>query len=88
MACGCPVASSAKGALAEVSGEAALTFDPETPASLARSIDQIVYQSELRRTLTSAGKRLSARYTWQACAQRHLEIYARVADPSRSSQGR
>jgi len=83
MACGCPVASSARGALCEVSGEAALRFDPDSSGALAGSIDRIVYQSELRGTLVAAGRRLSARYNWETCARRHVEIYARARDTSR-----
>ena len=87
MACGCPVASSGRGALGEVSGEAALQFDPDSPEALAGSIDRIVYQSELRSRLVAAGRRLSSRYNWEACARRHVEIYARARDTSRP-QGR
>ncbi|HEX2396927.1 MAG TPA: glycosyltransferase family 1 protein [Solirubrobacteraceae bacterium] len=83
MACGCPVASSGRGALDEVSGEAALRFDPESSDALADSIDRIVYQSELRSRLVAAGRRLSARYNWEACARRHVEIYARARDTPR-----
>jgi len=80
MACGCPVATSAAGALGDLPADAALRFDPATTASIARSIEQIVYHSGLRSTLIAAGKRVAANFTWQACAQRHIEIYARVAD--------
>jgi glycosyltransferase involved in cell wall biosynthesis len=83
MACGCPVASSGRGALDEVSGEAALRVDPESPEALAGSIDRILYESELRTRLVAAGRRLSARYNWEACARRHVEIYARARDTSR-----
>jgi glycosyltransferase involved in cell wall biosynthesis len=83
MACGCPVASSGRGALGEVSGEAALRFDPESPEALADSIYRIVYQSRLRSRLVAAGRRLSARYNWEACARRHVEIYARARDTPR-----
>lgn len=83
MACECPVAVSGRGALGEISGEAALRFDPESPEALAGSIYRIVYQSELRSRLVAAGRRLSARYNWEACARRHVEIYARARDTSR-----
>ena len=83
MACGCPVAVSGCGALGEVSGEAALRFDPESSGALAGSIDRIVYESELRSRLVAAGRRLSARYNWETCARRHVEIYARARDTSR-----
>jgi len=82
MACGCPVATSGAGALGDLPAPAALRFDAATPGPIVRSIEQIVYQSELRRTLIQAGRRHSERFTWPACAERHTEIYARVAHTS------
>ena len=78
MACGCPVASSGRGGLWEASGEAALQFDPERPEEIAGAIEQLVGDAERRARLVAAGLGLAARYTWQAAAERHLEVYRRV----------
>ena len=78
MACGCPVASSGRGGLGEVSGEAALRFDPEQPGEIAAAIDQLAGDGEPRARLIAAGLRLAGRYTWQAAAQRHVELYRRM----------
>jgi glycosyltransferase involved in cell wall biosynthesis len=77
MACGCPVASSGRGGLGEASGEATLGFDPEQPAQIAGAIDQLV-DGQRRDRLVAAGLRLAAGYTWQAAAERHLEVYRRA----------
>ena len=79
MACGCPVASSGRGGLAEVSGDAALRFDPEDPRSIAGAIDSLLADAALRDRLIAAGRRLAAGYTWEESARRHVELYARVA---------
>ncbi len=79
MACGCPVASSGRGALGEVSGPAALAFDPERVESIASALERVVGDEELRARLAAAGPALAAGYTWEACARRHLELYAGVA---------
>lgn len=79
MACGCPVASSGRGALAEVSGPAALAFEPESTDSLATALARITTDEALRDGLVVAGERLAARFTWEACARRHLEVYDAVA---------
>ena len=50
MACGCPVASSTRGSLAEVIGDAALTFDPESVEEIAASITRVVEDDSLRAT--------------------------------------
>jgi glycosyltransferase involved in cell wall biosynthesis len=79
MACGCPVASSGRGALEEVSGAAALTFDPEDAESIAAAVGRICTDQALRDRLTRAGLELAAGYRWDACARRHVELYSRVA---------
>lgn len=79
MACGCPVASSGRGALEEVSGAAALAFDPEDVDSIAAAIGRISTDTALRERLVGAGLELAAGYRWDACARRHAELYSRVA---------
>ncbi|MGI8659436.1 MAG: glycosyltransferase family 4 protein [Thermoleophilaceae bacterium] len=86
MACGCPVASSQTGALGETAGPATLGLDPRSPESIAHAIDRVTRESELRERLRDRGLRHAATFTWQACAQRHDEVYARVGatSPSRT----
>ncbi len=79
MACGCPVASSDRGSLAEVVGEAALVFDPESPEGIGAAIARIVDDRELRERLRSAGLVNAARFTWEAAARSHVELYERAA---------
>jgi len=78
MACGCPVASSTRASLGELVGDAALTFDPADPAGIARAIDQITGDEALRERLRAAGLERARRFTWEAAAERHLEIYERA----------
>ncbi len=79
MACGCPVACSTRGSLAEVVGDAALTFDPESAEAIAAAIDRIVTDDGLRASLRSGGLERAAAFTWEAAAERHVELYARAA---------
>ena len=79
MACGCPVATSTAGSLAEVVGDAALTFDPRDPDAIAGAIDRLAGDDALRERLRSAGVERAARFTWDACAQRHHAAYRSVA---------
>ena len=46
--------------------------------ALARALDEALTDHVLRARLVSAGRALAARYTWQASARRHLEVYAGV----------
>jgi glycosyltransferase involved in cell wall biosynthesis len=79
MACGCPVASSDAGALAEVCGDAALLFDPEDIEEIAAALDRITSDEELRRRLRKAGVSRAGRFTWSGAASRYVDIYRRAA---------
>jgi glycosyltransferase involved in cell wall biosynthesis len=79
MACGCPVASSAAGSLAEAVGEAALVFDPASVESIADAIDRVTGEAGLREKLRAAGLERARRYSWSRAAARHRSIYERAA---------
>jgi glycosyltransferase involved in cell wall biosynthesis len=78
MACGCPVASSTRASLGELVEGAALTFDPEDAAYIARAIDQVTGNEGLRERLRTAGLERAGQYTWDVAARRHVEIYQRA----------
>jgi glycosyltransferase involved in cell wall biosynthesis len=75
MARGLPVACSDRGALAEVAGNAALTFDPEQPHAIAAAIETLLVDPEERERLRRAGRENAARFTWDEAAKRTLETY-------------
>jgi glycosyltransferase involved in cell wall biosynthesis len=79
MACGCVVAASKQTSLGEVCGDAALELDPESVDSIAAAMDRVVADDELRGRLRAAGLEQAARFSWREAAQRHADIYARVA---------
>jgi glycosyltransferase involved in cell wall biosynthesis len=79
MACGCPVASSTRASLAEIVGEAALTFDPGSAESIAEAIDRITSDAALRRRLRAAGLEHARRYSWSAAAAAYREAYEAAA---------
>jgi glycosyltransferase involved in cell wall biosynthesis len=78
MARGVPVACSARGSLAEVAGDAALLFDPESEPAIADSIRGLLGASALRDRLRAAGRAQAARFTWSATAAGTLASYERV----------
>jgi glycosyltransferase involved in cell wall biosynthesis len=75
MACGLPVACSTRAALAEVTGDAAMPFEAEDPASIAAAIDAVATDSGLRARLRSAGLERAREFTWDRAALRHQEAY-------------
>jgi glycosyltransferase involved in cell wall biosynthesis len=86
MACGCPVACSTRGSLAEVAADAALTFDPESVEAIAAALVRIATDGALRDRLTAAGPAHAARFTWDAAARGHVDAYARAVELRRDSR--
>lgn len=78
MACGVPVAASDHGAVAEVSGDAALLFDARDPEAIATAVRRTVSEEETRAELIARGLDRAARYTWRAVAAAHVETYAKA----------
>lgn len=82
MACGCPVAASARGAIAETCGDAAFLFDPEDEDAIADAVRQVVEDDALRERLRLQGLARAAEFRWDDVARRHLEVYRRARAPS------
>ena len=78
MACGCAVAASNVGALAEVCDAAALLFDPSDPDAIADALGRVTTDTNLRDSLRRAGLAHSARFTWPDTARRQVEVYKAV----------
>lgn len=72
MSCGTPVASSNAGSLAEVCGDAAVLFDPEDPGAIAAAVTEALSRSH---DLSARGLDRAARFTWEASAERHENVY-------------
>jgi len=78
MACGTPVATSDRGSLAEVAGDAALLFDPEDAEAIAAVVERVCRDDAMRARLRANGSQRAARYTWAASAGAHDAAYRRV----------
>ncbi|HWE34655.1 MAG TPA: glycosyltransferase, partial [Solirubrobacteraceae bacterium] len=79
MACGCPVASSLAASLEEVVGDAVEILVPTEPEQIARAIERVAFDDELRETLRERGFAQAARFSWAEAADRHLAVYRRAA---------
>jgi glycosyltransferase involved in cell wall biosynthesis len=78
MARGVPVACSDSGSLAEVAGDGALLFDPESPKAIAQAVQRIFEDVELASRLRLAGHERARRFTWKAAAEGTLQAYERA----------
>jgi glycosyltransferase involved in cell wall biosynthesis len=79
LAAGIPTACSDIPPLREISGGAALRFDPLDPAALGDALARLAGDETLRRSLAEAGPRVAMRYTWQASAHATLQTLAAEA---------
>ena len=78
MSVGVPVASSTATSLAELVGDAAVTFDPERPAEIAAAIRRAYEDEPLRAQLIERGYAQAARFTWARCARETIDVYRRA----------
>jgi len=79
MACGCPVISSARGALGEVIGSAAAVVDPENPAFLMAQLCIVATSEGARNRLRAAGLVQARKFDWTKTADATLRVYERAA---------
>lgn len=77
-ACGAPVIASAIPALREILGDAALSV-PLSTRALARSLERVAREPNLRRELRDKSVERAARFSWQESAAAHLDVYRDAA---------
>ena len=78
MACGLPVIVSDDPALAELTAEAALRFPTGDATALATAMTRLHADGDLSRQLSEAGLARAARYSWEASAKAHANLFSRV----------
>lgn len=77
-ASGVPVVASTVGALPEVVGDGGLLVPPADPRALGRALARVLDEDGVWADLRSRGLVNARRYSWEAVADRHLEVYRRV----------
>jgi len=78
MARGVPVATSGRGALAEVAGDAALLFEPESVDDIRAALMRLLGDEALRERLRAAGRERAAAFPWERTAELTLAVYRRT----------
>lgn len=88
LACGAPVACSRASSLPEVTGEAALYFEPYRIEDMAAVIMQLWTDPKLRERLSAAGPAQAAGFSWERCARETLAAYRQALEstPARAGQ--
>lgn len=75
MSLGVPVACSNAAALPEVTGGAALMFNPRDPAAIASAISRLLTDERLRERLIAAGYKNARRFSWSRTSEQTLAAY-------------
>ena len=78
MACGCPTITSNLSSLPEVAGDAALLINPYSVQDIARAINKLLNNSQLRLELSRKGLIQSKKFTWKQCAAQTYQLYQEV----------
>lgn len=75
MSTGCPVITSANGAVPEVVGRCGLLVDPLDPSSIAKAVEYLLMNPENRRRLGALGRRrIISRFSYSKHSQRLAEV--------------
>lgn len=79
-ALGVPVCASNSSSIPEVVGDAALLFDPLSVEEIAASLARVVTDRVLRAELVARGRIRLGLFSWEKCAQEHLEVYRQAME--------
>lgn len=79
LACGVPVIASNISSLPEVTADAAILIDPNSPEDIRTALERLLQSQSLREDLAGRGKIRASQFRWEACAKRSLEFFEKVA---------
>ena len=71
---GCAVATSNVSSLPEAGGDAALYFDPESAEDIAKTLQTLIDDEELRKDLVKKGHEQVKKFSWEKTARETLKI--------------
>jgi glycosyltransferase involved in cell wall biosynthesis len=84
MACGTPCVVSRSSSLPEVTGTAALMFNPTSLDGLEECVLRVLEDNDLYEALRQDGLRQSAKFPWKKAAEETLEVYRAVLEGPRT----
>jgi glycosyltransferase involved in cell wall biosynthesis len=78
MACGTPVVTSTAASLPEVAGKAAILVPPEDTDRLAREMERVLDDAQLRMEMRAAGRIQASRFSWRTMTDQTIVSYQRA----------
>jgi glycosyltransferase involved in cell wall biosynthesis len=76
LACGTRVAASRIPSLVEVAGGQVELFDPTDTAAIAEAVRRAAFEEKGRDAAVRAGIERASAFSWEKCAEQHLDVYA------------
>jgi glycosyltransferase involved in cell wall biosynthesis len=78
--CHCPVALSNASCFPEIAKNAGLYFDPNDEYDIYTKMLQLVENEKMRMELINNGNSRIKKFSWQKCANKHIEVYKSLID--------
>lgn len=75
MACGCPVITTNRTSLSELTGDAALLCDPFNEKDLAEKIIEVITNKKLQQQLRKKGLEQAKKFSWKRCGEKTMKVY-------------
>lgn len=83
MSCDIPIAASNTSSIPEVAGDAAIYFDPASTDEIAKAMQQLVENPDLRQQLVERGRVQRNKFSWDTSAENLYRILEQAADEGR-----
>lgn len=80
MASGLPIVCSDRGPMPEILEDGGLYFDPENPETIAKAMEQMLSNDELRSDLANQALSLAQKYSWERCSRETWQCLSKVAN--------
>ena len=74
-----PIACSNRTGLSEILKDAGEYFDPEDPKRIAKALNKLIMDINLREILTEKAYRYALQYTWERCASKTFNYIKQIA---------
>ena len=79
MALGVPIAASRLNALGEMADDAAIYFDPLSVDEMAKAMERLIWDEDLRGELSQKAIAQAAKFTWEKTARQTLAVFEQLA---------
>lgn len=81
LSCGAPLVTTKGSVMEDVVGDAALLVPPGDVRALSGALDMLVRADSGLTARQARGRAVAERHSWEACADRHVEVYRSVGSP-------